>query len=214
MSTKKYENTPSAGRLHVCALERVEVALPLRGITDDIWHSTIRYRAEDLMQSFPLDGSVGLNAEIIKEALLADMDPTLLSDTIAREFVSRLRRGITTHAGLDLDLRYRTIETVKLRPIRVVRMTAAAEDVGSIYAWNVARMNPSDGPKASVAFNHWDWGRCLDSIVRHSFPSSVYAYSNILGEISNDGFVVKAMLMALRSLDRYHREAVGSRFRH
>ncbi|WP_354075736.1 hypothetical protein [Bradyrhizobium sp. S3.5.5] len=113
----------------------MDVALLLRGIFDDSWQSTLKHQASNLMQYFPQDGSVGLNADIIKEALLSDMDADLLSDTIGRELASRLRRSTADLAGLSLDLKFRGIELVPGHPMRVLRMTASASDVAAIYSW-------------------------------------------------------------------------------
>lgn len=192
-----------------CTEGRVEIALLLRGISDEYWKSTLKYQGSNLMLRFPRDSSVGLNADIIREAILGDMDTDLLSEIIGRELVSRLRRTTAVHARLSLDLKFCGIEVLPVRPMRVLRITASRGDVASIYAWLLARIPAGhrDKPLAAETFGHWDWGGNLDSIVRLTFPSEgkgISGYSRIFQEMSNDGFIEKAMFMSLRKLDRYY----------
>ena len=148
------------------------------------------------------------------------MDTDLLTQIIGRELVSRLSRGLAERVGLSLDLKFCGIEVLPVRPMRVLRMTASRGDIASIYSWLVGLI-PSDRlgkPPAAETFGPWDWGGNLDSIVRRSFASEgkgVSEYSRIFLEMSTDGFVAKAMFMALRHLDRYyHGSSPGEGLRH
>jgi hypothetical protein len=202
------------------AESRVDVALLLRGISDEYWKSTLKHQASNLMLGFPQNGSVGFNADIIREAILDDMDADLLTQIIGRELVSRLRRGLAERAGLSLDLKFCGIEVLPVRPMRVLRMTASRGDVASIYSWLVGRIRSDrlEKPPAAETFGPWDWGGSLDSIVRLTFPSEgkgISGYSRIFQEMSNDGFIEKAMFMSLRRLDRYYQgSSPGEGLRH
>ncbi|WP_426434046.1 hypothetical protein [Bradyrhizobium genosp. P] len=72
---------------------RADIALLLRGISDEYWNSTVKFQASNLMLRFPQEGCVGFNADVVREAILLDMDRDFLSEIVGREMVSRLRRG-------------------------------------------------------------------------------------------------------------------------
>ncbi|MET4085627.1 hypothetical protein [Bradyrhizobium sp. S3.5.5] len=71
---------------------------------------------------------------------------------------------------------------------------------------------------AAETLGQWDWGGNLDSIVRRTFPSEgkgISGYSMIFREMSNDGFIAKAMFMSLRHLDKYYQgSSPGEGLRH
>jgi hypothetical protein len=191
---------------------RTDVAMLLRGISDEDWRWLHGRNVEELLTRFPIGGGHGLSGEIVREGLVGDMDPEVLANIIGREFTARLARGLGIHADIHLDLRFRRLETLQYKSVRVIWMTARAEDVASIYAWCLARMRKSDEPRAAETFGPWDWGSHLDSIVRNTFPEGrrgLSGYFGILRGMSNDGFIGKAMIMALRQLDKCNQE-IGS----
>lgn len=191
--------------------EQMELAMLLRGIADENWRLAHARNVDELLAHFPIGGCQGLSGEIVREGLVGDMNQEVLANIIGGEFTSRLVRGLSAHAGIHLDLRFQSLETLPFKSMRVLKMTASTRDVASIYAWHLARMPKSDRPKAPAAetFGPWDWGGNLDSIVRNSFPEErrgLSGYFGILRGMSNDGFIGKAMLMALRQLDKYYQE--------
>ncbi|WP_426434045.1 hypothetical protein [Bradyrhizobium genosp. P] len=127
---------------------------------------------------------------------------------------------MAAYAGLSLNLNFCGIEVMAGRPMRVLRMTASSSDVASIYAWLLPLLpsNRSEEPSAAQTFGPWDWGGNLDSIVRRTFPSErkgISGYATNFREMSNDGFIAKAMLMSLRHLDKYYRgSSPGEGLRH
>lgn len=188
--------------------ERREIALLVRGISDESWRAALRQGAEDVMIRFRQYGGDGADCEAIKEIIWQDIDQAVLLAVVAREFVVRLVAAIEQGAGLKLDLRFKSVEPSLGGGVRFLRIRATSEDVQAINRWNVDRMDPrwKIFPKSECDLNEWDMGAYLDSIVRSIGPRQsafVTLYGDLLRDMNGDGFIGKAVLVALQHLDMF-----------
>ena len=187
---------------------RRDIALLVRGISDESWHASFRQGADNLMICFRNYGGNGAGREAIKARLWQDIDQAVLLAVVAREFVVRLGTAIQEGAGLSFDLRFKSVELSQGGAMRFVRMTATSEDVKAINRWNVIRMDPRwrISPKPEHDLNEWDSGAYLDSIVRSIGPQQsafVTLYGNLFRDMGRDGFIERALLVASRHLDMF-----------
>lgn len=160
------------------------------------------------MLRFPQYVKHGVDRDLMNAVVREDIDKKVLSAILGREFVARLANAIGEGAGLHLDLRFKSVVPSEAGAMRFLRMTGTAEDVRTIYRWNVSRIDPCQHltPPAVEDLNEWDRGSCLDSIVRRLPQGETYGntiYGKVFRDMGGDGFIEKAMLIAMRHFDMF-----------
>ena len=188
--------------------DRLEVTLLARGIPDEVWVAAFERSTDDLMRRFSQYGS-GSDYELIRKAIVADLDRQAFLETIGREFTARLVREIGRGADIDLGLQYLRMDLSKVGAMRFVSFTIEATDAAAIYDWNVTRAAPGLEIPAIGSLSRWDWGLWLDSMVRslnQADRNGASFYGGLFLQMWNDGFIVKAMLLALRHPDVFSRQ--------
>jgi hypothetical protein len=188
--------------------DRREVNLLLRGIRDEFWISAIEESADDLMRRlFRGDGAA---RDLVRDAMVADLDKAVLSEAIGRELTSRLAREIRQHAGIDLDLRFSALEILKGGSARFLTVDIGGTAAAAIYDWNVRQAGlPAEKVPALATLGKWELGEWLDGIVRSiNGPrrNGVTVYADLFHSLWIDGFLVKAMLLALKHPSMFRRE--------
>jgi hypothetical protein len=180
----------------------------LRGIRDESWISAIERSADDLTHRFFRSG--GSDHELIREAMVADLDQAVLSEAIGRELTSRLDREIRQRAGIGLDLRYSALEILKKGSARFLTIEIGGTAAKAIYDWNVRQAGlPAERVPALATLGRWELGEWLDSIVRSingRGRNGVTVYADVFHSICFDGFLAKAMLFALKHPSMFRRE--------
>jgi hypothetical protein len=190
---------------------RQEIKLLVRRISDDVWAAAVDHAVEGVIRRVPRYGSHGVDYELIKACVTADVGRKMLQEIIAREFVSRLSDLIADGAGLRLDLRFLGSEVSDGGAMRFLRMIVPSDDLLAIYQWNVARIDARFPivPKGLEELNEWDRGLYLDSIVRSVPPGELHGvsnYSRIFGAMSSDGFITSALLIAVRHFHLFEQD--------
>jgi hypothetical protein len=177
---------------------RRELSLLLRGIRDEFWISAIERSADDLTRRFFWRG--GSDHKLIR--MVADLDQVVLSEAIGRELTSRLDREIRQRAGIDLDLRYSALEILKEGSARFLTIDIGGTAAKAIYDWNVRQAGlPAERVPALATLGKWELGEWLDGIVRSingRGQNSVTVYADVFHSMWLDGFLVNAMLLAMK----------------
>jgi hypothetical protein len=163
-----------------------------------------------LRERFSQSGDHGREYDLIKSAISLNIDRQVLVDSIGGEFTVRLAREIERGAALAMDLRYTGMEVAGDRPKRFLSFTIQREDAAAIYKWNVERAGlPSERVPTAESLSRWDWGQWLDSILRtgnRADGQGSSAYWRIFREMWQDGFIVKAVILALRNPKIFRQE--------
>lgn len=175
-----------------------ELTLLTNEIHDEVWVAAFEHSIERLMTGFSNYDAHGSDHRLIRAALVADFDRQVLLDTIGHEFTSRLTREIERGAGIELGLRYSQMDLSRAGAMHFLSLTMGRGDSTAIYEWNVRRVGRRSSIRAS---GPWQWGLWLDRIVRsirRTEGCGTGIYACLFREMWFDGFIVKAMLLALR----------------
>lgn len=180
----------------------------LRGIPRRILESAIERSADDLAHRFFRSG--GSDHELIREAMVADLDQAVLSEAIGRELTSRLDREIRQRSGISLDLRYSAMTTLKEGSARFLTIDIGGTAAKAIYDWNVRQAGlPPERVPALATLGKWELGEWLDGIVRSingRGQNGVTVYADVFHSMWLDGFLANAMLLAMKHFRLFRRE--------
>lgn len=175
-----------------------ELTLLTNEIHDETWVAAFDHCTDRLMLGFSNYDAHGLDHRLIRAVLVAYMDSQVLLDTVGREFTHRLRREIERGAGIELDLRYSGMDLSRAGAMHFLSLTMGRGDATAIYDWN---MRQAARPSSIKPSGPWQWGLWLDRIVRsidRTAGSGSGIYAGLFRDMCFDGFIVKAMVLALR----------------